>query len=73
MSLLVRGTNLDDEGLETVVYDAVGSESDTDEDVRVSSVQLGVVRCSQHLLEMRTGVSLVCFVPILHMRGRIIS
>jgi len=44
--LLVRGTDSDDEGLEAVVYEAVGSESNTDKDVRVSSVQLCVVRCS---------------------------
>jgi len=29
-----------------VIYEPVGSESDTDEDVRVFSVQLSVVRCS---------------------------
>ena len=35
---LIRRTDSDDEGLETVVYEPVGSESDTDEDVRVFSV-----------------------------------
>ena len=44
-NLLVRGTDSDDDGLETVVSEPVGSAYDTDEDVRDSSAQLGVIRC----------------------------
>ena len=42
---LIRETDSDDEGLKTVVYETVGSESDTDEDVRISSIKLSAVRC----------------------------
>jgi len=42
-NLLVR--EADDE-IETVVYESTGSVTDYDDEVRVSSIKLGVVRCS---------------------------
>jgi len=42
-NLLVRETDSDDDGLETVIHELVGSVYDTDEDVR-DSTQLGVIR-----------------------------
>ena len=36
----------DDDELETVVCKPTGSSTDSENDVRVSSIQLGVVRCS---------------------------
>ena len=42
-NLLVEGADLNDEKFE--IYEPVGSASDIDEDVRVSRIQLNVVRC----------------------------
>jgi len=58
-SLLVKGTNSNDEGLETIIYELVGSESDT-------------MRMLE-LLEINASVGLMYSTPILHIRGRIIS
>ena len=44
-NFLIRRTNIDDDGLETVIREPVESVYDTDEDVRDSSAQLGVIRC----------------------------
>ena len=41
---LVR--KVDDEEMETVVYEPTGSVTNSDDDVRISSIQFGVVRCS---------------------------
>jgi len=65
-NLLVREADGDE--IETVV-----STTDSDDDVMVSSIQLAAVRCHIQVLEMRIGINLVCFIPILHMKGRIIS
>ena len=35
-----------DDEIETVEYEPTGSVTDSDDNVRVSSIQLGVVRCS---------------------------
>jgi len=44
-NFLVRRTNLDVDGLDTVIREPFESLYDTDEDVRDSSTQLGVIRC----------------------------
>ena len=44
-NLLVR--EADDDEIETVVYEPTGSATDSNDDVRVSSIQLSVVRCSR--------------------------
>jgi len=63
-------TDSDDEGFKTVIYEQVESVSDIDEDVRVSSVQLGIVRYSHtQLLETRTDVDLVCSISMLYIMG----
>ena len=36
----------DDDEIEIVVYKPTGSATDSDDDVRISSVQMGVIRCS---------------------------
>ena len=56
----------------TVVHEPTGSATNSDNDIRISSIQLGV-RCSHSLLEMKTGVGLICSTPILHTRGKFIS
>jgi len=43
-NLLLR--EIDDNEIETVVYEPISSAADSDDDVKVSSIQLGVVRCS---------------------------
>ena len=44
MNLLVRKTN--DDEINTVVYEPTSSVTDSDDEVRISNIQLGVVRCS---------------------------
>jgi len=43
-NLLVR--EADDDEIEIVVYELTGSMTDSNNDVRVFSIQLGIVRCS---------------------------
>ena len=43
-NFLVRA--VDGNEIETIVYEPTGSATDSDDDVRVSSIQLGVFRCS---------------------------
>jgi len=46
-NLLIK--EIDDE-IETVVHEATGSATDSNDDVRVASIQLNVVRCSQTIV-----------------------
>jgi len=68
-SLLVSGTDSDDDRLDTVIHELVGSVYDTNKDVRDSSTQLGAIRCLHTIVKMRIGVDLVCSTPILRMEG----
>jgi len=43
-NLLIK--EIDDDEIETVVHKATGSATDSDDDVRVASIQLCVIRCS---------------------------
>ena len=43
-NLLIK--KADDDEIETIVYESAGSATDSDDDVRICSIQLGVVRCS---------------------------
>jgi len=36
---------LDDDEFEEEIYEPIGSASDTDVDIRISSIQLSVIRC----------------------------
>ena len=42
-NLLIKET--DDDEIETVVHEAIGSVNDSDDNVRVASIQLGVIKC----------------------------
>ena len=42
-NLLIEGADLDDNEFEDEIYEPVGSASDTDVNVRVSSIQLSVI------------------------------
>ena len=43
--LFVKGDDLDGNEFEEEIYEPAGSASDTDENVRVSSIQLSIARC----------------------------
>jgi len=62
-----------DDEIEIVVYELTHSATDSDDEVRVLSIQLGGVRVHTQLLEMSTDVDLVRSTPILHIRERIIN
>jgi len=47
-NLLVAGADLDDDEFEEIC-EPVGSASNTDEDVKVSCIQLNVVRCPRYI------------------------
>jgi len=71
-NLLIK--KVDDDEIETVVYEPTGSVTDPDDDVRIFSIQLGVIRYSHaQLLVIRIGVGLLCSTLMLHMRGRNIN
>ena len=42
-NLLIK--KIDDDEIETVVHEAIGSATNSDDDVRVANLQLGVIRC----------------------------
>jgi len=50
-NLLIK--EADDEKIETIVYEPIGSTTDSDDDARVFSIQLGIVGVHTRLLEMR--------------------
>ena len=56
-NLLARET---DDKIETLVYEPIDSATDSDDDFKISSIQLGVVRYSYTTVKMRTGVGLLC-------------
>jgi len=68
-NLLIKEDN--DDEIETVVYELTDIATNSDDDIRISNIQLGVVRCLHTLLVMRIGVGLVCSTLILHMRGKL--
>jgi len=43
MNLLIKEVN--DDEIEMIVHEVAGSATDSDDDVRVASIQLGVIRC----------------------------
>ena len=42
-NLLIKEVN--DDEIEMIVHEVAGSATDSDDDVRVASIQLGVIRC----------------------------
>ena len=57
-NFLAEGADLDDDEFE--IFEPVGSVSDTDEDVRVSCIQLSVIRCLHATSRDEVGVGLAC-------------
>ena len=43
-NLLIKET--DDDGIETVIHELVGSATNSNDDIKVANIQLGIIRCS---------------------------
>ena len=67
-NLLVREAG---DEIETVVYEPFGSAIDFDDDARVFSIQLCVIKCSYIAIRDENWLSCVYSTPILHMRERL--
>ena len=71
-NLLIK--EVDNDEIETIVHEATRSATDSNDEVRVASIQLGVVKYPHtQLLVTKIGASLVCSTPILHMKGKTIN
>jgi len=63
---------LDDDEFNEEIYEPVGNPSDTDVDVRVSSIQLSVVRCL-HVASRDEDWCRSSFTHMPYMRARVTS
>jgi len=57
-----------DDYIETVIHEAIGDATDSEDDLRVSSIQLGVSRCPYTTVGNEDWRKSSVFIPILHMR-----